>query len=392
VSGEETVAQARVARKPPRAEVVGSLIRPKRLQALLNDLYPDAAREHRSPVPKERVESAELRQLQDEAIREVVRGQIDAGLDVLTDGEFRRFCFDTALWDAVTGLAADPTPQVYRNSEGAAAEWGAFLIEERLEKVASPAADEAEFLASITDHPFKITFPAGSYELLDYGMQGAEKYGEGAYRNSEEALDHILSIKQQLVREAIEAGARYVQFDYAFYPHLVDRRWTEAYESAGLSPEWLLDKAIEMDKAMIDSIPDHVHISTHMCRGNIEDKWLAEGSLEPVAERVFASLPYDAFLMEWDDPRRQGGFETLRHMKGDGRVVLGLVSTKSPELESEDDLMGRIEEASKYLSVDQLALSTQCGFASSMGFNPISEDTQWRKLELIARVADRVWG
>ncbi|MEA2453751.1 MAG: 5-methyltetrahydropteroyltriglutamate--homocysteine methyltransferase, partial [Thermoleophilaceae bacterium] len=127
-------------------------------------------------------------------------------------------------------------------------------------------------------------------------------------------------------------------------------------------------------------------------RGNIEDKWLAEGSLEPVAERVFASLPYDAFLMEWDDPRRQGGFETLRHMKGDGRVVLGLVSTKSPELELEDDLMGRIEEASKYLSVDQLALSTQCGFASSMGFNPISEDTQWRKLELIARVADRVWG
>jgi 5-methyltetrahydropteroyltriglutamate--homocysteine methyltransferase len=380
----------KVARKPARAEVVGSLIRPRRLQSLLSELHPDAAREHRSPVPEERVETPELHELQDEAIRAVVQRQIDLGLDVLTDGEFRRFAFDTAFWDAVTGLAAEPTAQIYRNSAGDAAEWRAFRIESRLEQVASPGAREAAFLSSLTDHPFKITFPSGSYELLDYGMQG-DGYGSGGYADADEALDHILAIKRRLVAEAIEAGARYVQFDYAFYPHLVDRLWTEAYVSQGLSPERLLEKALELDRAIVEGIPDDVQVSMHMCRGNLEDKWLAEGSLEPLAERIFA-LPYDAFMMEWDDPGRQSGFETLRHMSGEGRVVLGLVSTKSAELESEDELMRAVEEAGRYLSVDQLAISTQCGFASSMGFNPISEDTQWRKLELVARVADRVWG
>jgi 5-methyltetrahydropteroyltriglutamate--homocysteine methyltransferase len=380
-------------RTPPRAEVVGSLVRPPRLQERLDDVYADARREHRSATANERLDGEDaLQRVVDEAVVEAVAKQVEIGLDVVTDGEFSRLCFDNSFWNAVEGFAHDPTPQVYKNSAGDAVTWSSFKIEEPLRLVDSLARREATFLSSITDHPYKITFPSGSYELLDYAMQGPEEYGRGAYPSADEALDAILGLKQELVRDAVDAGARYVQFDYAFYPHIMDASWVDTYCTGRSDPNELFERALAMDNAVRQGLPDDVRVSMHICRGNMQDKWLVEGSLEPIAERLFAALDYDVFLIEWDAPERQGDFGLLRHVPKGTMVSLGLVSTKSAVLEDEDDLLRRVEEAAQYIDVDQLAVATQCGFASVMGYHQLDEDTQWRKLELVARTAERVWG
>lgn len=378
-------------RLPPRAEVVGSLVRPPTLRRALDALYGTNG-DRRTPAPEEQKAVASLSGVVDRAIAEVVAKQLDVGLDVVTDGEFRRYSFDNSLLGAVEGFESDTEPLDFRNAAGEQALWYASKITRRLRKVASPAAADARYLASITDELFKVTFPAGSYELLAYGMQGPDAYGREAYDSSSEALDHIVEIETTLVGDAVRAGARYVQFDYPVYPHLVDPVWIEAYQARGLDRDALLDQAIRMDNAVLAEIPDDVLVAMHICRGNLADKWIAEGSLEPIVERMFSGLDHRTFLLEWDDPSRQGDFSPLRYAPKDVRIVLGLVSTKRKEVEAEDELMRRIEEAAQYVDVSQLAISSQCGFSSSALDNQLDEATQWEKLELIARVASRVWG
>jgi 5-methyltetrahydropteroyltriglutamate--homocysteine methyltransferase len=378
-------------RNPPRAEVVGSLVRPQGLRATVDAQWARAKEEHRvGSTAEQAANQPDVTTVADEFIVEAVRRQIDIGLDVVTDGEFRRYSFDTSLWDAVEGFGVDPMPLVFKNSSGEEAVWYANMIESRLRLTGNPAARDAAFLARTTDHLFKITFPAGSYEVLAFGMHG-DSYAQGAYASPDEALDHVLTIERQLVSGAIEAGARYVQFDYPVYPHLVDPIWLDAYAQAGHTRDGLLERAIRMDNAVLEAVPDGVRKAMHICRGNLGDKWLAEGSLEPIAERMFSELRHDAFLLEWDDPGRQGGFGLLRYVREGVTIVLGLVSTKSPRVEAEDELLRRIDEASRYIPTEQLGISSQCGFSSSAVDNEIDEDTQWRKLEVICRVADRIW-
>jgi 5-methyltetrahydropteroyltriglutamate--homocysteine methyltransferase len=379
-------------RWPPRAEVVGSLVRPSGLREAVEAQFAAAKSEKRVGSALEQDASLpDVTTLADDYIAEVVRRQVATGLDVVTDGEFRRYSFDNSLWDAVEGFGVDTMPLVFKNSAGEEAVWYANMLEHRLRRIGNnPVARDAAFLDSITDHPFKVTFPAGSYEVLAFGMHG-DGYAEGAYDSPDEALGHVVSIERELVAEAIDAGARYVQFDYPVYPHLVDPLWLDAYGAAGQTRDALLERAIAMDNAVLSGLPDDVRVAMHICRGNLGDKWLAEGSLEPIAERMFAELRHDAFLLEWDDPARQGGFGLLRYAREGVTIVLGLISTKSSRVESEDDVLRRIDEASRYIAVEQLGVSSQCGFSSSAVHNEIDEDTQWRKLEVIARVADRVW-
>jgi 5-methyltetrahydropteroyltriglutamate--homocysteine methyltransferase len=188
----------------------------------------------------------------------------------------------------------------------------------------------------------------------------------------------------------VAAGCRYVQLDFPLYPYLVDPSWSARFEEAGHSVAPLVEKALAADRAVLEDLPDDVTSGLHICRGNYRSRWLCEGSLEPVAEQLF-ELPYDVFLVEWDDVGRDGGYEPIRFVP-EGRVmVMGLVSSKRPELETEDDVLRRLDEASRHLPLDRLALSTQCGFASVIAGNEIDQEAQWRKLELVARVADRVW-
>jgi 5-methyltetrahydropteroyltriglutamate--homocysteine methyltransferase len=184
---------------------------------------------------------------------------------------------------------------------------------------------------------------------------------------------------------------RFREFGFPLYPYLVDPTWIQRFEAAGHSVEGVLDAAIAADIAVLKDIPDDVTTALHICRGNYRSSWMCEGSLEPVAERVFGELPYDTFLVEWDDLGRDGGFEPIRFLRDGSTMVMGLISSKTPVIEDEDDLLRRMEAASIVVGMDRLAISPQCGFASVMLGNEIGEDTQWRKLELVARVAGRIW-
>jgi 5-methyltetrahydropteroyltriglutamate--homocysteine methyltransferase len=371
----DPVARARQAgraeepRRPARAEVVGSLLRPAELQAAVEN----------------RSDPIHLGPVADTAIARVVRRQIEIGLDVVSDGEFRRWMFLNSFYDAVKGVATDRSAVEFRNERGETLVLTVPSIEARLERLDSPAAREAGFMARLTEYPFKVTFPAASLFVHPFGVS------PGAYPSHEEFVGHAIAIERELIADAVEAGCRYVQLDFPLYPYLVDPEWIARFEAAGHRVPELLDKAIAADKAILEGIPDQVTRSLHVCRGNYRSRWLCAGSLEPVAERLFGELDYDSFLVEWDDVGRDGGYAPARFAPAGRIVVMGLVSSKRRELESEDELLRRLDEASRHLPVDQLALSTQCGFASVIEGNEIDEEAQWRKLELVARVADRVW-
>jgi 5-methyltetrahydropteroyltriglutamate--homocysteine methyltransferase len=321
----------------------------------------------------------------DAAIERVVRRQIEIGLDVVSDGEFRRWMFLNSFYDAVEGIATDRSEVEFRNESGETVVLTVPSVEARLRRVDSPAAREAAFLAGLTDRPFKITFPAASLFAHPFGVSA------DAYASPNAFVEHAIALERELIADAVAAGCRYVQLDFPLYPYLVDRDWSARFEEAGNDIPKLLDTALAADKAILEGIPDDVTTGLHVCRGNYRSRWLCAGSLQPVAERLFGELPYDVFLVEWDDVGRDGGYESIRFAPPDRVVVMGLVSSKRRALESEEGLLRRLDEASRYLPLDQLALSTQCGFASVFEGNEIDEETQWRKLELVARVADRVW-
>ncbi len=203
------------------------------------------------------------------------------------------------------------------------------------------------------------------------------------------------SIERQLIRDILAvAPETRLQFDFPLYPYLVDPAWIARFEERGHDVAALVEAAVRADAAVLEGIPEGVTTALHICRGNYRSSWMCEGSLEPVAERVFGELPYDAFLVEWDDLGRDGGFEPVRFLRSGALMVMGIISTKTPRLEDEDELLRRMEEAASFVGGDmnRLAISPQCGFASVMVGNEIDEDTQWRKLELVARVADRLFG
>jgi 5-methyltetrahydropteroyltriglutamate--homocysteine methyltransferase len=375
-------------RRPARAEVVGSLLRPPKLRGAVEEFYEPG---HSAVLADERAKDrSELEHLENDAIDDAVRRQIDLGLDVVTDGEFRRWMFLNSFYDAVEGIRTDNVV-TFHNARGEDVPLSVHEVVDRLRPIDSPAAREAAYLADATDgHPFKVTFPAASI----FGHPFTWKLGvtDVAYGSLQEFVDHAIDIERGLVADAIAAGAGYVQFDFPLYPYLVDPAWTERFASQGSDLGTLVERAIAADTAVLEGIPDDVTTALHICRGNYRSSWMCEGSLEAVAERVFGELPYDAFLVEWDDLGRDGGYEPARFLRQDSTMVMGIVSTKTPTLEDEDDLVRRMEEAAGIVGgLERLAISPQCGFASVMVGNEIDEDTQWRKLELVSRIADRLW-
>ena len=375
-------------RVPARAEVVGSLLRPPELRAAVEAFYEPG---HSAVLDDERAKDrSELERLENDAIDRAVRRQMDIGLDVVTDGEFRRWMFMNSFYDAVAGIRTDNVVR-FRNARGEDVPLAVHEVVERLRPVGSPAAREASYLREVVDgFPFKVTFPAASI----FGHPFTWKIGitDGAYGSLEEFVAHAVEIERGLVADAVAAGARRIQFDFPLYPYLVDPAWIARFAERGHGVTSLLDAAVAADAAVLEGIPGDVTTALHICRGNFRSSWMCEGSLEPVAERVFGELPYDAFLVEWDDLGRDGGYEPARFLRDGSVMVMGLVSTKTPVLERDDDLLRRMEEAASIVGgMDRLAISPQCGFASVLVGNEIDEDTQWRKLELVSRVADRVW-
>jgi 5-methyltetrahydropteroyltriglutamate--homocysteine methyltransferase len=376
------------ARHPARAEVVGSLLRPAALRRAVDAFYAEG---HSAVLADERrKDRTALRSLEDEAIRDAVRRQVELGLDVVSDGEFRRWMFLNSFYDAVEGFRTDNVV-TFRNAREEDVPLRVHEIVDRLRLVDSPAAREVAFVSAVADgYPFKVTFPAPS--LFGHPFSYRPDVTSG-YGSLEEFVAHAIQIERGLVADAIKAGTRYVQFDFPLYPYLVDPAWVERFDAQGHRVAHLVDEAIAADTAVLEGIPDDVTVALHICRGNYRSSWMCEGSLEPVAERVFGELAYDAFLVEWDDLGRDGGFEPVRFLRKGSTMVMGIVSTKTPALEDEDELIRKMEQAASLAGgMDRLAISPQCGFASVMVGNEIDQDTQWRKLEIVARVADRIWG
>jgi 5-methyltetrahydropteroyltriglutamate--homocysteine methyltransferase len=372
-------------RSPVRAETVGSLLRPPELRAAIEAFY---APGHSAALDEERAKDrAALTAIEDDAIRRAVQRQRDCGLDVVTDGEFRRWMFMNSFYDAVAGVRTDKTV-TFRNDRDEDVELAVHEIVAPLEKVDSPAAREAAFVAEVAgDVPCKVTFPAASIFAHPFTTV------EGAYPDVEAFVDAAVEIERELVADAIDAGATYVQFDFPLYPYLVDPAWIARFEAAGHDVADVLETGLDADAAVLEGIPEGITVGLHICRGNYRSSWMCEGSLEPVAERVFGELPYDTFLVEWDDLGRDGGFEPIRFLRDGSVMVMGLISSKTPVVEDEDEVVRRLDEAAPIAGgLERLAISPQCGFASVMVGNETNEDAQWRKLELVGRIADRLWG
>jgi len=371
----------------PRAEQVGSLKRSERLVAANEAVYTPG---HVAIEAAERERGMdELYAIAEQDIRRVVQRQIDIGMDVVSDGEFRRYMFLNSLFDGITGFSSEVSKAKFKAADGSVIEWNMQYVVDELKQIDSPAKREAAFMSSVTDHLYKVTFPAGSFLALPYNYN--PKINGHAYGSLRELVAAAVEIEKKMIADCVAAGCRYVQLDFPVYPFLCDPDWRARMEKHGFDWQEIVDLAVWADTEVVAGLPAHVRKAMHVCRGNNQGRYVAEGALDPAAEALF-SLPYDSFLVEWEDEARMGGYSALGQLpEGDSVVVLGLVSSKRPTMETKPELLAKLEQAERYVDRSRLALSPQCGFASTLKGNPVTEDDQWRKLELVVETAREFW-
>jgi 5-methyltetrahydropteroyltriglutamate--homocysteine methyltransferase len=360
-----------------RAENVGSFLRP-----------PELLR-RRSEYTAGKIGLPELRAAEDRAVLEVFQGQRDVGMELFTDGELRRGSWLTDMADAVEGFVPDKVMLEWKGPGGGTEGSTAQVVGSKLRKMRKMTAHEVPFLKKRAPGSFKITLPAPSnFVVASYKRGTTDKF----YSTHGDLLEDLVGFMRDEVHWLVEEGISYIQFDAPYYTHYIDQGERQRMRAAEFDPENEFDKAIAADNAVLADIPrERVTVSIHVCRGNSRSRWYAEGSYDAIADRLFGSLDVDNFLLEYDT-ERAGGFEPLRLVPRGKTVVLGLVTTKTPELESQDVLRRRIDEAAKSVPIENLALSTQCGFASVAAGNLLSIEDQWRKLKLVVDTARRVWG
>jgi len=354
---------------------VGSLLRPQFLV--------DARRQLESGE----IDAARFKELEDRAVDEAVALQTGAGIDVITDGEQRRYAFFGHLVDAMAGfdkLGGWAIP--FRDEKGEELLFRRPVVVEKLRPLRNMAAEEFTYLRSAhAGLPAKVTMISAQQAAAYYDPEKSR----GAYPTRDAYLADIVDLSRREVDELVRLGCTYIQIDAPQYAALLDPDLREGYRQRGSDPEKLIDTCIDMDNAIIEGHPG-VTFAMHICRGNNQSKFYAAGDYEPIA-RIFERTRFNRFLLEYDD-ERSGGFAPLARVPEDRVVVLGLVTSKKPGLEPEEELKRRIQEASRYVPLERLALSPQCGFASTMEGNRLSLDEERRKLELVGRVARAVWG
>jgi 5-methyltetrahydropteroyltriglutamate--homocysteine methyltransferase len=374
-----------------RTDVVGSLLRPQ------------IVKEARIAFDDGKITADALHAIEDEAVREAVQLQEDAGLDVVTDGEMRRLNFQDSFGESVEGYDANrSTLKVYEQRvEGAAPgqRWdiaqmhhaGTAVSHRRPAKARLKLAhniplEEYRFVSKAAKKPAKVSLigPDRISQRFEYENSTA------VYRDMAAFLTDVVAIERQIVSSLVEAGCRYVHIDAPGFTAYVDDTTMAQMRGRGENPMENFAQSLKAEAAVIANYPG-VTFGIHLCRGNQRSMWHREGTYDAIAERLFNELLHDRFLLEYDTPRA-GSFAPLRFVPKGRVVVLGLVSTKVAELETVDALKRRIDEASKFLPLDQLAISPQCGFASDVVGNLLSADDQKRKLEVVAETARAVWG
>ena len=356
-----------------RSEVIGSLLRPAYLV--------EGRRRHEAGE----LNDADFKRLEDRAVDEAIALQESAGIDVITDGEQRRYAFYGHLIDAMDGFDKEGGWAIpFRDERGEELVLRRPVVVEPLRWRRSMCAEEWVYLRAKTTHPAKVTLISAQQAAAYYDPAKSAS----AYPTRDAYLADIVDITRREIAELRRLGCTYVQIDAPQYAALLDPQLREGYRQRGSDPDAMIDRNMELDNAIIDGHPG-MTFGMHICRGNNQSRWYAEGGYEPIA-RIFERSRFNRFLLEYDD-RRSGGFEPLRHVPHDRVVVLGLVSTKKPDLESPDALEVRIEEAARFFPRDQLAASPQCGFASTMAGNRLTIDDERKKLELVGTVARRAW-
>jgi 5-methyltetrahydropteroyltriglutamate--homocysteine methyltransferase len=356
------------------SEVVGSLLRP------------DYLVEARKQFEAGQLSAADLKAVEDRAVQEAIGLQETAGIDVITDGELRRYAFYGHLIEALEGFDKYGGWAIpFRDETGEQLVLKRPVVVERLRWRRSMCAEEWVYFRARTKHPGKVTMISAQQAAAYYDPEKSK----AAYPSRDAYLADIVDFSRREVEELIRLGCTYIQIDAPQYAALLDPQMREGYRQRGNDPDKLIDLCIELDNAIISDHPG-ITFGIHICRGNNQSKFYASGDYEPIS-RIFSQTRFQRFLLEYDDAR-SGGFEPLQHMPEDRFVVLGLVTTKKPQLESADELRRRIAEASRYVPRERLALSPQCGFASTIEGNRISPEDQRRKLELVASVAREVWG
>ncbi|HTW67883.1 MAG TPA: cobalamin-independent methionine synthase II family protein [Bryobacteraceae bacterium] len=360
-----------------RAEQVGSLLRPPELL------------EARSAWKAGQLPMEDLRAREDQAILAVLEKQRAIGIDILSDGELRRGSWLTDMADAVEGFVSEKVTLEWKGPGGGEEGSTAQVAGARLRKVRKLTTHELPLLKQSAGGPFKITLPAPSNFVLASYKPGVT---DPFYPTHADLLRDLVDIIRDEVRWVVSEGARYIQLDAPYYSHYLDLQQRDRMRAAGVNPVKELVSAIAADNATLKEVPrGKVTVGMHVCRGNSRSRWYTEGGYEQIAEELFPRLDVDVFLLEYDSDRA-GGFEPLRLVPRGKMVVLGLVTTKEPKLESQDELRRRIDEAARYVPLENLALSPQCGFASVAAGNLLSTDDQWRKLELVVETARKVWG
>lgn len=361
-----------------RADHIGSLLRPAEL------LQARSAN----------VGSAELRALEDKHIHRVIERQKDLGFKIFTDGELRRVNFMSDFNDAVEGI--DESDNLLRQWQASVA--GSTTQPSRVPGI---VVDKIKQIRRLTDHEFtflkqhspgdvKVTLPTANQFPAIYYKKGIS---DKIYPTYSDFLWDIVPVIRSEIQALVNDGAHYVQIDAPRYSYYIDPKWRGYIKNEmGLDPDQALDEAIRADNACLEGARrSGAILAIHLCRGNNRSQWYAEGGYDAIAEKLFGQLNVDAFLLEYES-ERAGTFEPLRFVPRDKTVVLGLISSKLPELESQDRLAKRIDDASKYVPLEDLAISPQCGFASTMEGNLLTEDQQWQKLKLVVDTARQVWG
>jgi 5-methyltetrahydropteroyltriglutamate--homocysteine methyltransferase len=365
------------------ADHIGSLLRPSDLISARED------------AAAGRISRARFKAIEDRAVEDAIRLQERVGLPVVTDGEERRLSFQSQFAEAVNGLGEwDLNAFLWGNWRGDPATTGDRAIErpaglgvvEKLRRRRHLSVEEFVFLRARTTRIPKITLPSPSLWANFWSPQRSR----AAYPTLDSFLADVVDILREEVVELARLGAAYIQLDAPHYTLLLDPATRGFYESQGWSTERYLERGIEMDNAVIGDVPG-VTFGLHLCRGNQGGRWLASGGYERIARTVVRRVRAQRFLLEYDDAR-SGSFEPLKDVPDDKLVVLGLVTTKRPHLEPLDELVGRIREASRFVPLERLAISPQCGFSNSVIGNAITPADQERKLRLIVETARRVWG
>jgi len=362
--------------KPPfRADHVGSLLRPAALKQ---------ARERRA---KGEISAAELTAIEDREIERVINRQEEVGLQSITDGEFRRSWWHLDfLWglDGIekhvmdTGVAF---AAVTTRNEG-------VRVTGKLGSSHHPMIEHFKFVAAHTKRTAKITIPAPS---AIYGRPMRTPIDDKVYPRMDQFFDDLGQAYKKAMRGFADAGCRYLQLDEVFIAMLCDPKYRQQMKDRGDDPERLGELYGELINTAMSDIPSDMTITMHMCRGNYKSTYMGAGGYEAVQEILFNKIKVHGFFMEYDSDRA-GGFEPLRLLPKGKTVVLGLVTSKSGRLESKDEIKRRIDQAAKFVDLDQLCLSPQCGFASTEEGNTLAEDEQWAKLRMIVEIADEVWG